>query len=418
MSKKTEHCDILIIGSGLAGLAASFFATNKGKTIIQTGNTSSLQFHSGFFDIMAVHPVQTNQVWENPWEGIDKLRQDNSNHPYAFLTKEQLLKAFGKWFEFLSQLNIHYHYLKDQNIPAITTIGTQKMTHAVPKCIWTGISAMMQHKKALLVDFEGLKGFSGKQIKETLSQAWPELETIRISFPETSGELHAAHLANALESESTQKLLVNTILARAQTFDYIGFPSILGGHHHLTVCENIEKMIGKPVFEIPTLPPSMPGIRLRNALTYGLTQKGVQLCQKTVNQVEPDGKYGFIAHMGDNKIFAKKIILAAGRFMGKGLIANRKTIEEPLFNLPLHQPESRREWHQKHFFSSAGHEIHQAGVRVDQSFRPVGNDNRVINENLYAIGSILSHNDWMRHKCGSGVAIGSAFGAISHIDSL
>jgi len=33
-------------------------------------------------------------------------------------------------------------------------------------------------------------------------------------------------------------------------------------------------------------------------------------------------------------------------------------------------------------------------------------------ENLFAAGSILAHQDWMRMKCGSGLAIATAYAAV------
>jgi len=415
MSISTDYCDVLIIGSGLAGMSATYFALDRGLKTIQMGSGCPLQFYSGFFDLMGIFPIKDNKTWDNPWDAIEKLRQEKSNHPYAFLTKDQLLQAAGSWLKFLEQLNIHYHYIPNKNIQAITPIGTQKLTHAVPKSIWRGIDAMMNHQEALLVDIDGLKGFSARQIKETLQDVWPELETARITFPGTSGEVFTNHMASALEEKSVQEQLADLLLPRAQRVKCVGFPAILGSFYHVDVCKNLEKILGKPVFEIPTLPQSMQGQRIRNAVTHGLLQKGGKLFQKTVMKIEPDGKYGFIVQAEDQTVFAKNIVLATGRFMGKGLIASRTSITEPLFDLPVYQPESRRDWHHKNFFDTKGHGIHQAGIEVDKSFRPVDKNKKVIYDHLYAAGTILAHNDWMRYKCGSGVAVGSAFGALKQI---
>jgi glycerol-3-phosphate dehydrogenase subunit B len=417
MSLTTDYCDVLVIGSGLAGMSATFFSLDHGLKTIQIGSGSPLQFYNGFFDLMSTYPIQDNKTWDNPWDAIEKLCQEKPNHPYAYLTKEQMLQATGSWLKFLEHFHIDYNYIPNKNIEAITPIGTLKLTHAVPKSIWNGIHAMMQNQESLLVDIEDLKGFSSRQIKDTLQNVWPALETSRIKFPGTAGEVFTNHMANALESSSVQEQLVELLLPRAQQVKNIGFPAMLGSFYHSKVCTNLEKMMGKTVFEIPTLPLSMHGIRLRNALTHGLTQKGGQLIQKTVTQVEPDGKYGFIVHAENQTVFAKNIILANGRFMGKGLVASRTSITEPLFQLPIYQPESRRKWHHKKFFDHGGHGIHEAGIEVDQTFRPVDHKKKIVNDNLYAIGTVLAHNNWMRYKCGAGVSIGSAFGALSHIVS-
>jgi glycerol-3-phosphate dehydrogenase subunit B len=417
MNVSTDYCDVLIIGSGLSGMAATFFALDNGLKTIQMGCGCPLQFYSGFFDLMSTYPIQENKTWENPWDAIEKLSQDNPNHPYAFLTKDQICQAAGSWMKFLEMHKIHYHYIPDKNIPAITSIGTQKLTHAVPKSVWNGIHAMMQHQEALLVDIDGLKGFSARQIKETLQDTWPELETARIAFPGTSGEVFTNHMANALESTSVQEQLVDLLFPLTRHVKCVGFPAMLGAFYHEDVCNNLEDLFGRTVFEIPTLPLSMQGIRLRDALTHGLKQKGAKMFQKSVTQIEPDGKYGFIVQAENMKIFAKNIILASGRFMSKGLIASRTVITEPLFNLSVYQPESRRGWHQKNFFDSAGHGIHEAGIQVDKTFRPVDDNKKIVYDQLYAVGAILAHNDWIRYKCGSGVAVASAFGAVNHLVS-
>jgi glycerol-3-phosphate dehydrogenase subunit B len=40
-------------------------------------------------------------------------------------------------------------------------------------------------------------------------------------------------------------------------------------------------------------------------------------------------------------------------------------------------------------------------------------DGCAVYENLYAAGSILAHQDWIRTKSGTGLAVATAYGAIS-----
>jgi glycerol-3-phosphate dehydrogenase subunit B len=101
--------------------------------------------------------------------------------------------------------------------------------------------------------------------------------------------------------------------------------------------------------------------------------------------------------------------------MGKGLTSDRKGIYEPLFNLPLHKPKSRIHWHHEKFLHSDGHPINSAGVEVDAWFRPVDNTGKVVQDNLFVAGSILAHQDWMRMKCGSGLAISTAYAAVNSL---
>ena len=91
---------------------------------------------------------------------------------------------------------------------------------------------------------------------------------------------------------------------------------------------------------------------------------------------------------------------------------DRHAIRETIFNLPVHQPADRTRWHRKELFHDEGHPIHQAGLRIDAHFRPVDAQGHSVYPNLFAAGSILAHQDWIRQKCGSGLAIASAYAAV------
>jgi glycerol-3-phosphate dehydrogenase subunit B len=55
----------------------------------------------------------------------------------------------------------------------------------------------------------------------------------------------------------------------------VGFPAVLGMRDPIHVKEDLEAIIGVKVFEIPILPPSIPGMRIFNRFKEWLIQKGV-----------------------------------------------------------------------------------------------------------------------------------------------
>ncbi len=85
----------------------------------------------------------------------------------------------------------------------------------------------------------------------------------------------------------------------------------------------------------------------------------------------------------------------------------------PVYILLLHQPENRSEWHHKDFLDLRGHPVNRAGLEIDDLFRPLDSSGGPAFERLFAAGSILAHQDWMRMKCGSGLAISSAYAAVN-----
>ena len=182
-------------------------------------------------------------------------------------------------------------------------------------------------------------------------------------------------------------------------------------------------MVGKPVFEIPAMPPSIPGMRLKEAFLQLLPAKGTTcLFQKHVLKATPTANREFLLDIGrtdsEIQITTQGVLLATGRFLGGGLISDHTAIKESIFNLPVYQPEDRNHWHQDRFFNSAGHAVNQAGLETDDMMRPLNDAADPAFENLFAAGIILAHQDWARMKCGSGLSIATAYSAINAFNSL
>jgi glycerol-3-phosphate dehydrogenase subunit B len=195
-------------------------------------------------------------------------------------------------------------------------------------------------------------------------------------------------------------------------------PPVLGMHRTNQAVSHLKKLLGATIFEIPTMPPSVTGLRLREAFEEHFHGDGIRtLHQKKVLRFRSTRDDCFIFDIGTHEkeitVKAKGAVLASGRFIGKGLSADRKHIHETIFDLPVFQPANRTGWHHKDFFNRNGHAINMAGIEIDDNFRPIGTSGNPVFRNLFAAGSILAHNDWKRMKCGSGVAVASAYGAVN-----
>lgn len=419
---KTHKSKLTIIGTGMAGMAAACFASQNQIDTIQIGVNSGMIYSSGFFDLMGIHPIDTQLTWNNPWQAIDQLVTDIPNHPYARLRKPEIETAMNQFLEFMEAADRPYMINKNQNTEVITPVGTVKRTYAVPRSMWAGAVALKERTSCLIVDFVGLKAFSAKQIADMLMPRWPKIRPLRISFPAVgaSADLYPEQMARSLEVEENRIQLADAIRPHLADAKTLGLPAILGIYKPRLVRNHLEELLGVDIFEIPTIPPSVPGVRLKEALEGFLSAKGVRLIpQKRVLFAEKQNNGKFILNVGDmgsdkteQMIETDGVILAGGRFLGMGLYAGRKGIQEPLFNLPVFQPEDRALWHQNNFFDPKGHQISRAGLEIDDSFRPTNLNGKPVHENLFAAGSILAHQDWMRQKCGAGLSIATAYGAV------
>jgi glycerol-3-phosphate dehydrogenase subunit B len=280
-------------------------------------------------------------------------------------------------------------------------------------------------KPCLLVGIQGLKGFSAYQVAATLNARWPELRSAQISFPGLSqyGEVYAERLARALELGANRNRFAEAVRSCLDGVQFVGFPPILGISNSLEIFTDLQDLIDVPIFEVPGTAPSVPGLRLKEAFEHFLPLSAVRLfSQQNVMKLSPDASGNFILEIGrfsaERAVRSKAVILATGGFIGGGLRADRKQIRETLLGLPVYQPEGRSRWHRKDFFDPRGHPINQSGLEIDDFFRPLDKNGRPAFQTLFAAGSILAHQDWMRMKCGAGLAIASAYAAVSSLLKL
>jgi glycerol-3-phosphate dehydrogenase subunit B len=411
-----ENHDVMVIGAGFAGMAAALFAAKAGLSVAQSGVTGGIDFSTGFIDLMGVHPVPEGIRWDDPWAAVEAVSKDCPKHPYARMARPDMETAIDGFTEFLASQGLEYTGHADRNCRALTPVGTVKRTWRVPRTAWKGVLALESGAPTLIVDFLGLKGFSGRQLVEMRQDAWPGLRTARVTFPRGSGELYPEHMAWALADPKYREKLAEAVAPHLEDAEYLGFPAVLGLIDPGRVIAHLEELTGRQVFEIPTIPPSIAGPRLRGAFDRGLPGLGVRtLSQATVTEAEIDADgFRFVVGRGGGRteVRAKAAILATGRFFGKGLSADRHAIREAVFDLPVVQPETRELWHNKEFFHTDGHAANAAGIEVDDLFRPLGRDGNPAHERLFAAGAILAHQDWMRMKCGAGLAITSAWRAV------
>ncbi len=194
-----------------------------------------------------------------------------------------------------------------------------------------------------------------------------------------------------------------------------GFPAVLGIEKAMWVKEKLETDLGMPVFEVPSLPPSIPGIRLHQILSRlienhtGRIFDGMQVvrCDKEESQL--------IALWSESAARLKlhqanTYILASGGILGGGLRAEYDgSVSEAVCQLPISAPKNRNTWFNRQFLSAVSHPIYQAGVRINREFQPVNEDGKTLFQNLYAIGNLLAGFDSIQQRSHEGIALVSGY---------
>jgi len=239
-----------------------------------------------------------------------------------------------------------------------------------------------------------------------------DVPAVRARHPQTT-----VTLAALLEDRAVLDELIGAVRPHAAGCDRIGLPAVLGLTRHEEVLRAVEEGLGLPVFEIPTLPPSVPGVRLFEALRAQAARRGVRITIgseiiEKVAQGDHVTAVGTEAAARVQRHSAGIFILATGGILGGGIVAGRDgALREVALDLPIEGPSSRQSWFAPLALAPQGHAIFRAGIRVNGAMQPVDARGNVVYRNVYAAGAVLAGADVWREKSHEGVAWSTGFRA-------
>jgi glycerol-3-phosphate dehydrogenase subunit B len=388
---------------GLSGLMAAKTAAEMGKRILIVGKgLGGLSILSNTIDVLGVLPERVTMK-----DGLSQWIEEHPEHPYEKVGLEKIWEALSSFNSFFPP-PYAFQSRNETNSLIPTGAGTLRPTYLIPSTMMKGIA--LKEKKTIVIGFRGHKDFYAHRLADSF-----KCRAITLSLPGTSREeTTATALARGMEQPVFRDWVVSEIKKQIKDESLVGFPAVLGLDDPMGVKRDLEKKTGASIFEIPVLPPSIPGMRIFNRFKHRLIQKGVTfLLGHSVSKVILKGNRCEGIEILHPPVVqshsADHLILATGRFMGGGLTADRDKISEALFGLPVIQPASREDWFQKTFFSDPSHPIHQAGVLVDSSFRPVNERGEVLLENVRLAGTLLAHHHCIEEKSREGIEISTGY---------
>jgi glycerol-3-phosphate dehydrogenase subunit B len=406
------HYDLIVIGMGLSGLMAAKTAAEAGqKVLIVAKGMGSLCLFSNTIDVLGP-PLPAGTKALKMRDALFQWIKDHPEHPYSKVGLERTEEALSSFLS-LFPPPYSFHTMDGTNCLLPTGAGTLRPTYLIPTTMIEATS--FDEGRTLVVGFEGFKDFYAHYVADRLKCRGISLQLPGPIYQERT----ATALARLMERQSFRETIGKEIKKQLQGETRVGFPALLGLHDPVQVKQELEEMMGTKVFEIPILPPSIPGKRIFARFKEWLIRKGVTfllgypvsktiLAERRCRAIEVFHPPVITSYSAD------RFILAAGRFMGGGLKADAEKILEPVFNLPVHQPPSREGWFGNSFFADLPHPIHQAGILTNASFQPVDEQGEVILENVWVAGSILAHHHCIEEKSKEGIEIATGYAAAKY----
>jgi glycerol-3-phosphate dehydrogenase subunit B len=388
---------------GLSGLMAAKTAVEMKKKVLIVGKgLGTLSLFSNTIDLLGTLPSTIKMK-----DGLSQWIQDHSDHPYGKVGLEKIDEALSSFNSFFPP-PYTFQSKNETNSLVPTSAGTFRWTYLIPSTMMKGIT--LKEKKTLVIGFEGYKDFYVRR----LADLW-NCRGITLPLPENSQkEMTATALARSMEKPSFREFFCAEIKKQIKNEELIGLPAVLGINDPMEIRKDVEKKTGASIFEIPVLPPSIPGMRIFNRFKAKLIQKGATFLlgfpvSKVVLNRNQCEKIEIFHPPVINSYSADRFILATGRFISGGLMADRESISEPLFQLPVFHRGAQEEWFGKFFFNQ--HPIHTSGILTDSSLRPVNEAGKLILENVWVAGTILSGHHCLHEKSREGIEIATGYWA-------
>jgi glycerol-3-phosphate dehydrogenase subunit B len=400
--------DALVIGTGLAGLSAATRLAEEGARVaLIAKGMGGTHLAPGTIDVLGYSP----ELVDRPGDALAGL---GAEHPYSRLGADAV-QASIDWFKarFADGPLGAYGYRGDlgRNMLLPTTVGAAKPSAVVPETMAAG--DLRDDAPMLIVGFRALRDFHATYLADNLTRAGVPARAVVIEGRiEGRPEANSMGLGRVLEDPARRAEIVAEVARSLDGAARVGFPAALGGEDPHGVWTDLQERLGRPVFEIPTLPPSVSGMRVFRTLRDRLrTLGGRVVINATVVGAQREGERvaSVRATAAGREIDwrGRWIVLATGGVAQGGIVLDSSwQARETALGLPVHgAPAPGEPRFGPQYF--ADHPFSRVGVAVDDGLRPVGPDGTRVCENVLVAGATLGGAQPWKEKSGDGISLAS-----------
>ena len=261
-----------------------------------------------------------------------------------------------------------------------------------------------------VVSVPSLREFHPNLCAANLTAAGIESRGITMQVEMERADMSPLGMAQHFEDSAWRAHFCAQLLPMLRTEDHIGLPAMLGIRDPAGIVADLERRLGRRVFEIPTLPPSVPGMRRYEILRSALRAAGGRLVlggEVISHERDEDRVTSVSTHAAGRDLIylADWFVLASGGFASGAIeLDSHWVTHEQVLGLPLRGvPESGSPRFAREYLSEQP--LATAGVAVDAELRAEGADN------VYVAGASLPGAAPWREGSGEGIALASGYRA-------
>jgi glycerol-3-phosphate dehydrogenase subunit B len=406
--------DTVVIGAGLAGLTAALRLADEGRRVLVIARgVGSTHLAPPTIDVLGF----ADDGVESPVQALPQFTAAHPGHPYGRLSPE-VIAAAVEWLK--ARLpTLGYRGGLEENFLLPTAVGTAKPSAVVPETMAGG--DLRSGGRFVFVGFR-LKDFHPAYLAENLAHSGHVARGIDLAPPRGhEADDGTLGFARRFEQPAFRDAVLSALKGRLRLDERVGFPAVLGIRKAGEIWRELEKRLLRTVFEVPTLPPSVPGIRLFEAMTAALRQAGGRiLIGPVVLGAETKGGRvdGVVAQAAARPTThrARAFVLASGGLAGGGIrVDSYGKVRESVFDLALAGVPAANG--RPRFLPGYLEEqpLDRVGVPVDDRLRPTDADGRPCYDNLYAAGATLAGAVPWREASGNGLSLATGYAAAEAI---
>jgi glycerol-3-phosphate dehydrogenase subunit B len=412
--------DVAVVGSGLAALVATRSLQKAGRQpVLIWPGLSSLYFVYATVDVLGYTDATSSTPVDHPEAAVTELIAADPDHPYARAGVASLRDGAALLVEWLKEAGFRWQGTLDRNLLLPTATGTAK-----PSCLYPDSMAagdLRRDDPIIFCGFEGYEDFVPELAASNLSRRWGRnhgsVRAIRVRLPhfEPGRLVTSIDLARSLEDAAFRRQVVERIrTAAALDRARVGVPAVLGLTHDTDVHSSFEAELGRPVFEIPTLPPSVLALRLFDRLRKHLQETGVELIwaapAHAAELIDGQCRRIHLKSAGrEQTIEARAYVIALEDTVDGALRAGVYTIQDPFFHRVLARSAVPTERTDESLFKPQP--FAQAGYPITDRLQPAGEDGRPLASNVFVAGGAIAGYDPSGTKSRGGLAIATGYRA-------